>query len=377
MTIQYDTIKKRIDMDLLSRSSFATVVYCVIFPAILYPFDLFTISPLACWSLTGSAILISILRLIHIRLTPKFYDQSTKTWMAIFKAFSILHAIIFSTLFGLVSYAPDFHVAYTVTLVVCAGMTAGAMSSLIPNLFLSLVFPSVILLPNMSINFFIDEAQSTAWVISIYWIYLMVLAVKTNKEYMRTFAIEEQLERQKRELETLSRTDALTGLYNRGYFNTLYDIIWKTSVRNNTDLSLMMIDIDYFKRVNDSYGHLSGDECLKVVSSTLSSCLKRKPDISCRFGGEEFVILISGTPAQKTVEIAEQIRKAVESQWIVNGEHRFQVTTSIGLANISPKKHDAPVTLIEYADQALYQAKKAGRNCVRSFVIDPTTASIS
>lgn len=289
-------------------------------------------------------------------------------WMAIFKVFSILHAIIFSSLFGLVSYAPDFQAAYTVTLIVCAGMTAGAMSTLTPSLFLALVFPSIILLPTMGISFFVDEIQPTGWVMSIYWVYLIVLAVKTNKEYMRTFAIEGQLERQKKELETLSRTDALTGLYNRGYFNTLYDMIWESAVRNKTNITVMMIDIDYFKRVNDSYGHLSGDECLRIVSSAISSCLRRKYDISCRFGGEEFAILISGTPIHKTEEIAGKIRKAVESQWIENGEHRFQVTTSIGLASILPTMRDSPVTLIEQADRALYSAKKAGRNCVRRFV---------
>lgn len=367
MTIQYDDIEKRIDMDLMSRSSFAMVVYCVLFPAILFPFDLFDKAPLTCWGFTGSAILISIVRLVHIRLTPKFYDRSRKIWMAIFKVCSILHAIIFSSLFAVVSYVPDFQAAYTVTLVVCAGMTAGAMSSLTPNLFLALVFPSIILLPTMGINFLNDQTQSTGWVMSIYWVYMIVLAIKTNKQYMRTFDIEEQLERQKEELETLSRTDALTGLYNRRYFNSLYDLIWKSCVRNNTGLTLLMIDIDYFKRVNDSYGHLTGDESLKIIADTLSSCLRRKTDISCRFGGEEFAILISNSPIDETEEIARKIRKAVERQWIENGQHRFQVTTSIGLAYIQPKAGDNPMTLIEHADQALYQAKKAGRNCVRLF----------
>lgn len=365
MKVQNDNIEKRIHMDLMSRSIVAMAIYCMIYPAIFYPFDLYAQSPLICWSLTGVSIFISLVRLLHIRLTSTFYDRFVVLWMAIFKVSAVLHAVTLSVLFVVVTYDPEFQVAYTVTLMVCAGITAGGMSSLSPSLFVALIFPSIVLIPTIIINLLSEQTQSTGWVILIYLVYLIMLTIKANKEYMRTFAIEEVLERQKKELETLSRVDALTGLYNRGYFNTLYDMSWDYGMRNNTGLTLMMIDADLFKNVNDTYGHISGDKCLKVIADIVNDSLRRKTDISCRFGGEEFAILISNTPVYETEKIAEKIRKNVEAAWIENAGHRFQVTISIGVANILPSISVKPIRLIEQADKALYKAKKAGRNRVR------------
>lgn len=364
---QYHDIQKRIDMDLLSRSAFALFVYCAIFPVILYPFGVFDTQPVICWTITGASITVSLVRFAHLKMADRFYDQSPVVWMSVFKACSMSHAIILSTLFVFVTYHPDFAPAYAATLVTVAGISSGGISSLSPNLFMALVFPLILLLPTIVVNFIVEGKQTLGWLMSLYLGYLCALARRTHVEYVRTFAIEEQLERQKKELETLSRTDALTGIYNRGYFNSLYDMIWDSSVRNNIGITLLMMDVDHFKQVNDTYGHVSGDECLKMVSESLRECLKRKTDISCRFGGEEFAVLISGTPIHEAEKLAENIRRNIASKTVQNGEHRFKVTVSVGLANILPKIGDKPIRLIEQADQALYRAKKGGRNCVRTF----------
>ncbi len=369
MTKHYHDIQKRIDMDLLSRSSFALVVYCILYPSILYPFDLFAKFPLISWGFTGASVFLSLVRLLHIKLSDVFYDRFPVMWMAFFKVFSILHGCLLSGMFVLATYHPEFKPAQTVVVFFVAGISSGGISSLSPNLFSALIFPSVLMVPAIATSFFMG-LMPTGWAILMYLVFISVLAIRNNKEYMRTFSIEEQLERQKKELETLSRTDALTGLYIRGYFNTLYSMLWESGVRNNIGLTLMLMDIDHFKHVNDSYGHTSGDECLKIIASSVNECLKRKTDISCRFGGEEFAILISGTPLHETEKLAEKIRKNIESKWIENGEHRFQVTASIGVANILPKIGNEPILLIEQADQALYRAKKSGRNCIRCFSMD-------
>ncbi|VUD41840.1 putative diguanylate cyclase AdrA [Thalassocella blandensis] len=364
---QYHDIQKRIDMDLLSRSTFALFVYCAIFPVILYPFGLFESHPAMSWGISIASVCVSLIRFTHLKLADRFYERSPVLWMAIFKACSMSHAMILSTLFVLVTYHPDFTPAYAATLLTAAGISSGGISSLSPNLFMAIVFPVILLLPTIAVNFYLDGTRALGWLMALYLGYLCALARRTNIEYMRTFAIEEQLERQKKELETLSRTDALTGIYNRGYFNSLYDMIWDSSVRNNIGITLMMMDVDHFKHVNDTYGHVSGDECLKMVADSLKECLKRKTDISCRFGGEEFAVLISGTPIHEAEKLAENIRKCIASRRVENGEHRFKVTISIGLANILPKLGDKPIRLVEQADQALYRAKKSGRNCVRTF----------
>lgn len=363
----YHMIRKRIDMDLLSRSNVAIVIYCVIFPAILYPYDLYSNFPLISWSITGAVLGICVLRVIHRLCTTAFYDRFPVLWILLFTAFSLLHGAILGGLFALVIYDEHFEVAFHVTLIVVAGMSSGAISSLSPNLVLALLYPQVLLLPGIFVTFYVDPSVSQGWMMTIYLIYLSVLAVLTNKEYMRTFAIEGQLERQKKELETLSRTDGLTGIYNRGYFNTIYEMQWDSGVRNNIGLTLMMLDVDHFKAVNDQYGHPSGDECLVCVAKILMESLKRKTDIGCRFGGEEFAVLLGGTPIHEAEIIAETIREKIETSWVEYGEHRFKVTISIGIANTLPKIDAEPESLIDQADQALYRAKKSGRNCVRSF----------
>ncbi len=367
MMNEYHGIKKRIDMDLLSRSHVAIVIYCVIFPAILHPFDLYATSPLICWGITGSVIFICILRIIHRVTTGIFYDRFPVFWIILFTAFSLIHGGILGGLFALVIIDEQFSVAFPVTLIVVAGMSSGAITSLSPNLVLALLYPQVLLIPGIVSTFYLEPNTANGWIMVMYLVYLSVLAVLTNKEYMRTFSIEEQLERQKKELETLSRTDALTGIFNRGYFNTIYEMQWDSGVRNNTGITLMMLDVDHFKSVNDKYGHPSGDECLICVAKVLMDSLKRKTDIACRFGGEEFAVLLGRTPVHEAEVIAETIRAKIEKMWIIYGEFKFQVTISVGIASTLPKIGVQPESLLEQADQALYSAKKGGRNCIRTY----------
>ena len=353
-------------MDLLSRGIFGSVVYFFIFPSIFYPSDLYHSYPAVALGFTGLAFFISILRLVHCGLTKYFYDRFPVLWMTIFKCFSLCHAAILGILFFLVIIDTHLQVAQNITMLVCAGIASASISSLSPNLFMAVTFPQVLLLPSVFVNALNEEFHSFAVVTIIYLVYLSALAIRGNKEYRRTFCIEEQLKQQKKELETLSQTDALTGLYNRGYFNTLYENLWNACVRNNIAVTMVMMDIDHFKQVNDTYGHLSGDECLRVVAKTVSRHLLRKTDISCRFGGEEFAVLLSNTPIQDAERLAETIRADIEATWVEYGDHRFQITASFGLASTLPKRDDKSLMLIERADRALYQAKKQGRNCVCS-----------
>jgi len=284
-------------MDLLSRSTIAIAVYIVILPTIFYPFGLYETETLLAWVFTLASATVSLIRLTHLRLTEKFYDRYPKLWMNIFKTCSLTHSAILSALFALANYSDSFKVAYTAVLVVCAGMSSGAISSLSPNLFLAISFPQILLVPSIVTLFYKDMA-SVGITILVYASYLTALAVRTNKEYLRTFEIEETLKFQKKELETLSRTDAMTGLVNRGYFNNLYEMLWESCTRNNSGITLMMIDIDHFKSVNDNYGHTSGDTCIKVIAQCLKNGLRRKTDICCRYGGEEFAVLLGSTPGK-------------------------------------------------------------------------------
>lgn len=168
-------------------------------------------------------------------------------------------------------------------------------------------------------------------------------------------------------LELTSNIDELTSLYNRRYFNDIYQKEWSGAVRSKSSLAVIMIDIDYFKKYNDIYGHLQGDNCLKLVSEVIRKAALRPQDIATRFGGEEFVVLLPNTNIEGAVHVAEKIIREVGKLEIIHeGVPEYgKVTVSIGIAVNVPKEHDIINDLIDASDKALYQAKSEGRNCYR------------
>lgn len=166
------------------------------------------------------------------------------------------------------------------------------------------------------------------------------------------------------QLKSLAETDGLTGLVNRRAFDEAFARESARSARSNAPLSLLMIDIDWFKVYNDTYGHLSGDECLKRVSNCLSRAAKRVTDVVARYGGEEFVVLLPDTNEKNAAVVAEQFAHFLQVENIVHSASAFgQVTASIGICCAKGRSLGVqPHRLLSTADAALYDAKAQGRN---------------
>ena len=184
---------------------------------------------------------------------------------------------------------------------------------------------------------------------------LQINAELEHKVQQRTV----ELEKANEGLRHLSRHDVLTGLANRMAANEHLHSEFMRMKRTGSSYAVLMLDVDYFKRINDSYGHEAGDHVLKRVAKTLNRCL-RETDFVARFGGEEFLVLLPDTGLASAAQVAEKIRQAVEASV---DPIAGNITISIGLAVPSPENHDENVALNQ-ADDRLYQAKKAGRNCV-------------
>ena len=172
------------------------------------------------------------------------------------------------------------------------------------------------------------------------------------------------LKRQSDAMRELTLTDALTGVANRRSFNDAIQNEWRRCARSGMPLSVVMIDIDHFKRYNDAYGHQAGDACLKQVASTMLQCAGRPPDLLARYGGEEFVILLPQVDVPGAQTVAQRILESVRALAI---PHRMSsvsdaVTVSLGVATLMPDEGGSPEGLVRCADDALYQAKKNGRN---------------
>ena len=168
------------------------------------------------------------------------------------------------------------------------------------------------------------------------------------------------------QLERMVHTDTLTGLKNRRAFELVIDTEWRRCRREQTPLSLLMIDIDLFKQFNDRHGHPAGDGCLRQVATAIAAELQRPADLAARIGGEEFVLLLPATGQAGASLVAERVRAAVARLAIVHRDSLLGgVTVSIGAATRMPSDRITdPDTLVDAADQALYCAKNSGRNCV-------------
>ncbi|TGK37504.1 diguanylate cyclase [Leptospira gomenensis] len=201
-------------------------------------------------------------------------------------------------------------------------------------------------------------------------------ALRLNEEMNRRKEREKELEKLTDQLQevnayllAIARTDGLTGLYNRRYFDEVLATEWKRCWRTGNSVALLMLDIDHFKLYNDTYGHQAGDQCLKRVATSIRECARRAGDIAARYGGEEFAVILPETSESNAVIVSRNILDKVEKLAIPHSASKTDsiVTVSIGMATLSPNPENSISELIERADKALYLAKEEGRNCLRFY----------
>lgn len=178
----------------------------------------------------------------------------------------------------------------------------------------------------------------------------------------------QKLQSLNKKLELLSVTDALTGVANRRALDDYMKLCWSTARRNDAYLNMIMIDIDYFKNFNDTYGHQAGDDCLIQVSACIKQFFNRVSDMVARYGGEEFAVLLPYTDPNNCLDLARKVKSAVENLKIPHqsGLPVGVVTISVGVASKKPEIGERYETLVKMADEALYNAKNLGRNRVES-----------
>jgi len=176
--------------------------------------------------------------------------------------------------------------------------------------------------------------------------------------------LKKQLESSNKQLQELSTKDGLTGISNRRHFDEALDEELEDAAQNNSPVSLILIDIDYFKGFNDTYGHQLGDDCLKEVASLLSKACLKPQDMAARYGGEEFVALLSGTTEEEALKVANRFREMLSAAAIKHegSDVSEYVTVSMGIATHDTASPYIAKDLIEAADKALYKAKDSGRN---------------
>ncbi|TKB11620.1 diguanylate cyclase [Desulforhopalus sp. IMCC35007] len=198
---------------------------------------------------------------------------------------------------------------------------------------------------------------------------------KHKETELQIHKLVQQLEVERDTAQLNAVTDSLTGLVNRRYFDGAISAEFYRLKRSGAFLSIIMVDIDHFKQFNDFYGHLAGDNCLKVVGSVLKNVICRVPDVIARYGGEEFVVMLPETDRNGAINIAEQMRDAIEKRAIPHAASATanHITISLGVVTISTGEDPVtPEQIVAMADNALYSAKKNGRNRCEFFVKSPS-----
>jgi diguanylate cyclase (GGDEF)-like protein len=175
-----------------------------------------------------------------------------------------------------------------------------------------------------------------------------------------------QLEYVRFRLQSMSRVDSLTGLFNRRHFHDYLQQVWQRAQHGGDDVAIIMLDVDHFKLFNDRYGHQAGDDCLAMVAQAMRDCLRRPGDMVARFGGEEFIAVLPQTDLGTAQAVAERVRQAVASLHIPHEASSAAdvVTVSVGVAASAVQLGHMTGDLIKAADDALYRAKRDGRNRV-------------
>jgi diguanylate cyclase (GGDEF)-like protein len=184
--------------------------------------------------------------------------------------------------------------------------------------------------------------------------------------HLRLKELYESLQEKNRQLQELANRDGLTGLFNHRYFQEALSKDFQRALRYHESLSCVLLDIDFFKKFNDTYGHQTGDVVLKTLGGIIEDSL-RDTDLAARYGGEEFALVLYHTPAPAAFMVADRLRQTVESHEFVHDDLVLKVTISVGVATFPHPEIPDHKTLVECADKALYRAKEAGRNQVIAF----------
>lgn len=360
-------LSHRIIQDLKKRSLAGIIVHPIALSVVLFTDDYFYrhqgFSILFLTLVTG----ISIFRLILTRLDAAIPERHSGLSLGLFLGGILLTAFVWGLGVAVFMFDPGELKIQLLMVVSAIGICSGGATAYSPYFLLAAGYNALIIWPvilAMAVN---AHNIPLAILFCIFTSYMFLLSFRSNSEYLTALDNEALLERKTKDLEAISNVDALTGLYNRRYFDTAFEVAWQSAVRQKFPLTLLICDIDYFKQINDKFGHPAGDEYLRTLSHHLGLAFKRQNDIVARYGGEEFIILLTNVTQEKAKGMAEAFRRTMEKTRLRFEGHHIQATVSIGMTGLIPETGIDRDIMISRADEMLYKAKAGGRNQVLAY----------
>jgi diguanylate cyclase (GGDEF)-like protein len=364
MAFQRQQLSGRVVRDLQKRSTSGVFFYILVPPVLFFTDGYIYRHPGVSLVFLGIFIGICLFRLAHVHVSRKALDN--RSHEARHKAVFVTSILVTALAWGMgaaffLLYSED-RTIHLLMIICTVGFCAGGVMSFMPVLYLAIAYNFLMLMPAIAAVFISGDVPSLGIAMMMYSIYLVLITLRGNHEYWTALENESLLEEKTRELKKASRTDVLTGLYNRRYFDELFELEWGLSSRRKTPLTLLICDIDHFKKINDTYGHPAGDEYLKLISRHIQEVFQRETDVVARYGGEEFVVLLPDRDAEHTRDLAQRLGKKIETAVLDYHGEKMQTTISQGVTSCIPTPDMDRDVLLTRADNAMYAAKNAGRN---------------
>jgi diguanylate cyclase (GGDEF)-like protein len=323
--------------------------------------------PRLFWGNCAGFALATLLRAALIVQADALIERHRKTVRRVLRALIFVPCLQWSVLATLSNYGGPLHVLMLPLQFTTVGLaTAGTVVLAVDGL-VRIWYPIIVMFPS-GVAFALDQPGpmrvlfALMNVITILYVWSATRVV--HDDYWASLDSRMLLEKRAKLLETSSNTDALTQIPNRRHFEDCLEQAWADAARARQPLSLLLLDLDHFKRINDTHGHAMGDECLKAAARSLTVGMVRDSDLVARWGGEEFVVMLPDTDRDRAQAVAQRLLGGMGSTLIPCESGIIQLACSIGVATRYPDARHRPGGLIIEADKALYQAKHRGRNCV-------------
>ena len=364
MAFKRHQINRRVIDDLKNRSTIGMYFYLAITIAVLATDDFYKNHVVFSAFFMSAMLFIAVFQIAHHYLFDKIKSIPPRVNNGIFFASVYATSLTWGTGFAYFMIQPQGISSKIIMLAATVGLNSGGVVAFIPSWYISSLYTLLMLLPAVVLMYLLNIHPTLVVLIILFIIYMTMIALRGNREYWDALENEYLLKQKTAEIEEISRVDVLTGLYNRRYFDEIFNIVWKSAARNKDLLTVIIADIDHFKPINDTHGHLAGDAYLKKIADVFSGVFQRETDFVARYGGEEFVFLLKDTKKRAALDLAEKVRSEIENTALYHYSSRIQSTISLGITACVPDLEDKKETMLEKADKALYQAKNSGRNRV-------------
>ncbi|MCU7811637.1 MAG: GGDEF domain-containing protein [Candidatus Thiodiazotropha sp. (ex Notomyrtea botanica)] len=351
-------------IDLTLRARGGIIIYPTVWLITAFWVEMAEHTPLLFYANTILFGATALARTIHYLLFlkhPSVNSTLRYRWLIGMILFSALH---WGTLSAWIIYGSPYQELHYPYMIILAAFALGGTAILSISFFTSILYPLLIFVPTVTTGKIMTTGEDNMLaVLAIFaTVYVLEAARVSRKDYWNAITSHKEAKEHAIQLEKLSITDPLTGLHNRMHFNQRFIEEWARCSRLQTPLSLLMLDLDHFKSVNDNFGHISGDRCLQEVALALRNQVQRTTDTVARYGGEEFVILLPNTEKKRAAIIAQSLLQTISEITPTWGKGNSSISCSIGLSSMIPNSQKTGEILIKAADDALYQAKNQGRN---------------